>query len=93
MLKKIIIILSLVAISCTSKDEIMKHPLDKSEVRKITLENGLRVYLLSDPGFNVSSASMSVDVGALEDPDNRLVLANFLDHMLLEFYLIQARKK
>ena len=82
MLKKTIIILSLVSISCTSKEEIMKHPLDKSEVRKITLENGLRVYLLSDPDFNVSSASMSIDVGALEDPDNRLGLAHFLEHML-----------
>ena len=82
MLKKTILILSLVAINCTSEDEIMKHPLDKSEVRTLVLENGIRVYLLSDPKFNVSAASISVEVGSLQDPDAREGLAHFLEHML-----------
>jgi len=81
-LKKTILILSLVAINCTSEDEIMKHPLDKSEVRTLVLENDIRVYLLSDPKFNVSAASMSVEVGSLQDPDAREGLAHFLEHML-----------
>jgi len=76
------LILSLVAINCTSEDEIMKHPLDKSEVRTLVLENGIRVYLLSDPKFNVSAASISVEVGSLQDPDAREGLAHFLEHML-----------
>ena len=59
-----------------------KHPLDKSEVRKLTLDNGVKVYLLSNPDFNVSAASMVVEVGSLEDPDNREGLAHFLEHML-----------
>ena len=74
--------MSLVAINCTSEDEIMKHPLDKSEVRTLVLENDIRVYLLSDPKFNVSAASMSVEVGSLQDPDAREGLAHFLEHML-----------
>ena len=59
-----------------------KHPLDKSEVRKLTLDNGVKVYLLSNPDFNVSAASMVVEVGSLGDPDNREGLAHFLEHML-----------
>ena len=60
----------------------MKHPLDKSEVRTLVLENDIRVYLLSDPKFNISAASMSVEVGSLQDPDARQGLAHFLEHML-----------
>ena len=48
-----------------------RHPLDKSEVRKLTLDNGVKAYLLSNPDFNVSAASMVVEVGSLENPDNR----------------------
>ena len=59
-----------------------KHPLDKSEVRKLTLDNGIKAYLLSNPDFNVSAASMVVEVGSLEDPGNREGLAHFLEHML-----------
>jgi insulysin len=61
---------------------VEKHPLDKSQIRKLTLENGLKVYLLSDPDFNKSSAAMCVDVGSLQDPENRQGLAHFLEHML-----------
>ena len=61
---------------------IGKHPLDKSQVRKTTLDNGLKVYLLSDPDFNKSAASMCVGVGSLQDPKTRQGLAHFLEHML-----------
>ena len=59
-----------------------KHPLDKSQYRRLTLDNNLKVLLLSDPELNVSSASMCVDVGAMSDPDSRSGLAHFLEHML-----------
>ena len=45
-----------------------KHPLDKSSYRRLTLDNGLKVIILSDPGLNVSSASMCVSVGSMGDP-------------------------
>ena len=61
---------------------IEKHPLDKSQVRKTTLDNGLKAYLLSDPAFNRSAASMCVGVGSLQDPKTRQGLAHFLEHML-----------
>ncbi len=76
-------LLMLFFIGCSSDSEMMKkHPLDKSTERKIILENGLKVYLLSDPNFNMASASMSVMVGSLEDPGDRQGLAHFLEHML-----------
>ena len=46
----------------------MKHPLDKSQSKTIVLDNELKVYLLSDPDFNISAASLAVDVGSLENP-------------------------
>jgi insulysin len=57
-------------------------PNDESEYRRFTLENGLRVVLLSDPKLNKSSASMVVGVGSLSDPRERFGLAHFLEHML-----------
>ena len=59
-----------------------KHPLDKSEYRKLTLDNGIKVLLLSDPKLNKSSASMAVEVGSLSDPRDIQGMAHFLEHML-----------
>ncbi|RMG09253.1 MAG: hypothetical protein D6731_20060 [Planctomycetota bacterium] len=50
--------------------------------RKLTLENGLRVVLASDPEVNESAASMAVGVGANADPEDAQGLAHFLEHML-----------
>ena len=71
-------------ISCANikNESLDKHPLDKSEVRKLTLDNGIKSYLLSDPNFNISAASMAVEVGSLENPGDREGLAHFLEHML-----------
>ena len=81
MIKKNLWLLFLLCIACEDQS-LMKHPLDKSQTRTIILDNELRVYLLSDPDFNISAASLAVDVGSLENPDNRLGLAHFLEHML-----------
>jgi insulysin len=55
---------------------------DERTYRKLTLENGLRVVLASDPDLNVSSASMAVGIGANGDPEEMQGLAHFLEHML-----------
>ena len=57
-------------------------PNDESAYRHLTLDNGLRVILVSDPKFNKSSASLAVGVGSFTDPANRQGLAHFLEHML-----------
>jgi len=59
-----------------------KAPTDESEYRKFTLDNGMRVVLLSDPKLNKSSASVAVKVGSMADPKERQGLAHFLEHML-----------
>ena len=81
MIKKNLWLLLMLCIACEDQS-LMKHPLDKSQTRTIILDNELKVYLLSDPDFNISAASLAVDVGSLENPDNRLGLAHFLEHML-----------
>lgn len=59
-----------------------KAATDRSEYRKFTLENGMKVVLLSDPDLNISSASVAVKVGSMADPAERQGLAHFLEHML-----------
>jgi insulysin len=65
-----------------SAQTLKKHPDDKSVSRSFVLENGMKVLLVSDPKFNVSAASLEVQVGSLKDPENRPGLAHFLEHML-----------
>ncbi len=57
-------------------------PNDEAEYRRFTLDNGLKVILLSDPKLNKSSASLAVAVGSYTDPAKRQGLAHFLEHML-----------
>lgn len=59
-----------------------KHPNDKRLYRSITLNNQLEVLIISDPDLNKSAAAMDVAVGSLEDPEDHLGLAHFLEHML-----------
>lgn len=55
---------------------------DESVYQRFTLDNGLKVILLSDPKLNKSSASVAVGVGSFSDPVERRGLAHFLEHML-----------
>ena len=55
---------------------------DEAVYRRFTLDNGLKVILLSDPKLNKSSASLAVAVGSYTDPAGRQGLAHFLEHML-----------
>ena len=81
-MKNNILIILIIVLGCSSNQKLIKHPMDKSESKTLQLENGLKVYLLSDSNFNVSAASMSVEVGSYQDPDDRQGMAHFLEHML-----------
>ena len=59
-MKKNLILLIIFIYACNVNKKMVKHPLDKSETRTVVLENGLKVFLLSDPGFNMSAASVAV---------------------------------
>jgi len=61
---------------------LIKSPQDKNVYKVIRLENELDCLLISDPEADKSAASLSVDTGACDDPNERPGLAHFLEHML-----------
>lgn len=48
----------------------------------LQLSNNLEALVVYDPRFKKSSAAMAVMVGSLEDPQNALGMAHYLEHML-----------
>ena len=59
-----------------------KSPNDRRDYRYLTLNNQLRVLLVSDPETDKSAAALSVYRGSFHEPDSRPGLAHFLEHML-----------
>ncbi len=62
--------------------QVYRSPNDERQYRALTLENGLRVLLVSDPDTDKSAASLNVQVGSFQNPPEREGLAHFLEHML-----------
>lgn len=60
----------------------VKSDQDKRDYRYLVLANQLRVLLISDKKVEASAAAINVGVGANQNPDDRLGLAHFLEHML-----------
>lgn len=52
------------------------------KTKTLTLKNGLDVFLVSDPEVHRSAAALSVGVGHLYDPKEKMGLAHYLEHML-----------
>lgn len=61
--------------------EIIKRALDKRDYKYLTLDNGMRVLLVSDPQSSRSAAALDVHVGYFSDPTNLPGLAHFCEHM------------
>lgn len=59
-----------------------KSPLDDRLYRTLTLPNGLKVLLISDPALDKAAAALDVSVGHFNDPSHLPGLAHFLEHML-----------
>ncbi len=59
-----------------------KSRTDQSNYHFITLSNGLKVTLVSDPQAEKFAASLSVKVGSFQDPNKQLGLAHLVEHML-----------
>ena len=59
-----------------------QSPTDKEAYRTITLPNKLQVLLISDEKMKNSTVCLDVKVGWLADPNDRLGLAHFLEHVL-----------
>lgn len=61
---------------------IAKSPNDPRDYRYLTLGNGLRVLLVSDPKTDKAAASLVALRGSFHEPKEYLGLAHFLEHML-----------
>lgn len=61
--------------------EVIKRALDEREYKALTLHNGMRVLLISDPQSSRSAAALDVHVGYFSDPTNLPGLAHFCEHM------------
>ena len=66
----------------SSANNIVQSPNDQREYRSVILDNGLKVVLVSDTDADKSAASLAVNVGSGDDPQDRQGLAHFLEHML-----------
>ena len=65
-----------------AEPDIYTSPYDQREYRTLTLENGLRVLLVSDTETEKAAAAIAVGAGSMQNPDSQLGLAHFLEHML-----------
>lgn len=57
-------------------------PNDKREFRYLELDNQLPVLLVSDASADKAAAALDVAVGSGDDPETRMGLAHYLEHML-----------
>ena len=69
-------------INCTKDSLVCPSKLDDRKYRVMTLNNGLRVLLISDPNLNISAAAMDIPAGSFNDPPDYEGLAHFCEHML-----------
>ena len=59
-----------------------KPDLDDRQYRFIELPNGLKALLIHDPTTDRAAASLDVNIGAFEDPEDLPGLAHFCEHLL-----------
>lgn len=62
--------------------EVVAPDVSDRSYRALTLENQLKVLLISDPTSDRAAASMDVAIGSNHDPETFPGLAHFLEHML-----------
>ncbi|WP_413737204.1 pitrilysin [Sodalis sp. RH21] len=65
------------------KETIRKSSKDVRQYQAVRLANDMTVLLVSDPQAVKSLSAIAVPVGSLENPDNQLGLAHYLEHMIL----------
>ena len=66
----------------SATDMVVKSPNDQRDYAHVTLDNGMRVLLISDPDADKSAAALVAFRGSFHDPEDRPGLAHFLEHML-----------
>ncbi|PHM72139.1 pitrilysin [Xenorhabdus kozodoii] len=64
-------------------ETIHKSDRDPRQYKAIKLQNGMTVLLVSDEKAIKSLAAVSLPIGHMDNPDNQLGLAHYLEHMVL----------
>ncbi len=70
------------AAAAAAQSDIVVPAIDTRGYRALTLPNGIRVVLVSDPQTDKSAASLAVERGSFDEPASIPGLAHFLEHML-----------
>ena len=65
------------------KETIRKSDKDNRQYQAVRLDNDMVVLLVSDPQAVKSLSALVLPVGSLQDPDDHLGLAHYLEHMTL----------
>lgn len=60
----------------------MRAFVNKRNYRQVSLNNDLKVLLVSEPELNRCGAALRVEVGSANEPKDTPGLAHFLEHML-----------
>jgi insulysin len=66
----------------STRGTLAKSPNDARDYRALTLPNGLKVLLVSDPTAEKAAAAVDIDAGSNSDPAAFPGLTHFLEHML-----------
>ena len=61
---------------------VNKSPADPREYNTFFLKNGIEVITVSDAELATSAATLSIGVGAFQDPEEAQGIAHFLEHMI-----------
>ncbi len=61
---------------------LLNPDFSERKTAKIVLDNGLQAYLISDPHVEQSAASLTVEAGSWNDPEDYAGMAHFCEHML-----------
>ena len=65
-----------------SRIQIPTFPLERRQFEALTLENGMKILLISNPNTAVSGAAVSIETGSLEESNDLPGMAHFLEHLL-----------
>ena len=60
----------------------MRSFVNKRAYRQITLNNEMKILLVSDPDLSRCGAALRVNIGSANEPKTTPGLAHFLEHML-----------
>lgn len=65
-----------------NKLEILSPFFGMQKIKKLILDNGMQVLLISDPTRDESGAALALDVGSWQDPAKYPGMAHLMEHML-----------